>query len=74
MPQHDMLNLAFGYAPALDLPVAMPRRRASPGSNPPAAFARGYSELPAWQPEPSLCSRCLETYEAAAAQELAATT
>lgn len=32
------------------------------------------AEFPAWQPEHGLCSRCLETYEAVASQQLAATT
>ncbi|MCU0771329.1 MAG: hypothetical protein MUE94_06115 [Verrucomicrobia bacterium] len=38
---------------------------------PPAILQRITAEFPAWQPEQSLCSRCLETYEATASLELA---
>ena len=41
---------------------------------PAAILQRITAEFPAWQPEQSLCSRCLETYEAVAHQELTATT
>jgi len=36
-----------------------------------AILQRIRAEFPAWQPEQGLCSRCLETYEAAASLELA---
>ena len=39
----------------------------------PAILQRVTAEFPAWQPEQSLCSRCLETYEAVANQKLAST-
>ena len=38
----------------------------------PAMLRRILAAFPAWQPEQGLCSRCLETYEASAALELAA--
>ncbi len=37
---------------------------------PPEIVHRIVAEFPAWQPEQSLCSRCLETYQAAANPEL----
>ncbi|MFO1512944.1 MAG: hypothetical protein U1F83_08560 [Verrucomicrobiota bacterium] len=40
----------------------------------PAILQRITAEFPGWQPGQSLCSRCLETYEAVACQELASVT
>lgn len=37
-------------------------------SLPPEIIGRIITEFPAWQPEQSLCGRCLETYEAVASQ------
>ncbi|HMP83830.1 MAG TPA: hypothetical protein PKA41_14115 [Verrucomicrobiota bacterium] len=41
---------------------------------PPEIIVRITAEFPAWQPEQSLCGRCLETYEAVASQAVTATT